>query len=70
MSKDNIHYYRIYDDQEDFSYIKSRLTHKEFEEVIKSYEKRRKKYLNCTLMKHLLKSDPEAEFIEVEEISY
>lgn len=70
MTNGNFHYYRIYDDKEEFNYIKCRLDHKGFEEIIKNYEKRHQQYLNDSLVKFLQRTDPEAELIEVEEISY
>jgi hypothetical protein len=70
MKKDKLFYYRIYDDKEDFNFIKSSLDHKTMEGLLKNFEKTHKKYLNKTFVKYLQKSDPDAEIIEVSEISY
>lgn len=70
MTNGNLHYYRIYDDNEEFNYIKSKLTHKEFEEVIAEYEKRNEEYLTDSLLKYIQRRDPNAEKFHVEEISY
>jgi hypothetical protein len=40
------------------------------EVLLKEFEKTHKKYLNKTFIKFLQKSDPNAEIIEVNEISY
>ena len=63
-------YYRIYDDKEDFNFIKSKFEHKKMVELLKDFEKSHKKYLTSAFIKYLQKSDPEAEIIEVNEISF
>jgi hypothetical protein len=70
MENGKMHYYRIYDDKEEFNYVKCKLTHKEFEEVIYEYEKRNEKYLTDSLLEYLKRKDPEAELFHLEEISY
>lgn len=63
-------YYRIFDDKEDFNFIKSSFDHKKIELLLKDFEKTHKKYLNKSFLKYLQKSDPKAEIIEVNDISY
>jgi hypothetical protein len=70
MKAEKLFYYRIYDDKEDFNFIKSTFDHKKMEALLKEFEKTHKKYLNKTFIKYLQKSDPKAEIIEVSEISY
>jgi hypothetical protein len=70
MKKEKLFYYRIFDDTEDFNYIKTSFDHKKMEALLKTFEKTHKKYLNKTFIKFLQKSDPGAEIIEVNEISY
>jgi hypothetical protein len=70
MKEKKLFYYRIYDDKEDFNFIKSSFEHKKMEELLKDFEKTHKKYLNKNFIKYLQKSDPKAEIIEVSEISY
>jgi hypothetical protein len=70
MKNGKLFYYRIFDDKEDFNFIKSTFDHKKMEGLLKDFEKTHKKYLNKTFIKYLQKTDPEAEIIEVSEISY
>jgi hypothetical protein len=70
MKNEKLFYYRIFDDKEDFNFIKSTFDHKTMEGLLKDFEKTHKKYLNKTFIKFLQKSDPQAEIIEVNEISY
>ncbi len=63
-------YYRIFDDKEDFDFIKSTFEHKKMEKLLKDFEKTHKNYLNKNFVKFLQKSDPQAEIIKVSEISY
>jgi hypothetical protein len=67
---DTLHYYKIYDDKEELNYIKSKLNHKEFEEVIKEFESRNQEFVNDSLLKFVQRMDSDAELIEVEEIYY
>jgi hypothetical protein len=67
---DTLHYYKIYDDKEELNYIKSKLNHKEFEEVIKEFESRNQAFVNDSLLKFVQRMDSDAELIEVEEIYY
>jgi hypothetical protein len=70
MKPKKVFYYRIYDDKEDFNFIKSSFEQKKMSELLKEFEKTHKKYLNKNFIKFLQKSDPEAEIIEVREMSY
>lgn len=70
MPEKNYFYYRIYDDKEEFSFIKSTLERKEVEKILKEFEKTHKKYINKTFVKHLQKTDKYAEIIKVKDISY
>ena len=70
MPKNNLFYYRIYDDTEDKNYFKTKLDHKAVEEQILVYEKRHKKFKNTTFIKFLQKTDPKAELIQISDVSY
>ncbi|MDP4116461.1 MAG: hypothetical protein Q8903_10015 [Bacteroidota bacterium] len=70
MEENKFFYYRIYDDKEEFSFIKSSLTRKKLEELVKEFEKTHKKYINATFVKYIKKEDPDAEIIKVVDISY
>ena len=70
MDKKKLHYYRIYDDQEKFNYLKSSLTHSELERWLKEYENKHQKYFNSDLVQFLKEHDEEAEIIEVNDLSY
>jgi hypothetical protein len=70
MKNCKAYYYRIFDDKEEFNFIKSSFEHKKMEELLKEFEKTHKKYLNKNFLKYLQKSDPKAEIIEVSDISY
>lgn len=70
MDKKKLHYYRIYDDQEKFNYLKSSLCHSELEQWLKEYESKHQKYFNAELVNFLKEHDKEAEIIEVSDLSY
>jgi hypothetical protein len=70
MSKNKLYYYRIFDDKEKLNYLKSSLSHEEVEHWLKEYEKSHQKYINPEFIKYLNEHDPEAEIIEVSDISY
>lgn len=70
MKNIQLYYYRIFDDKEEFSYIKSSLDHVSVENLVKDFEKSHQKYLNPDLVDYLQKYDPEAELISVSDISY
>ncbi|MDX1373655.1 MAG: hypothetical protein R3321_14375 [Nitrososphaeraceae archaeon] len=63
-------YYRIFDDKEKLNYLKTSLTHDEVEHWLKEYEKTHQKYFNPEFITFLHEQDPEAELIEVHDISY
>ena len=70
MDEKKIFYYRIYDDKEEFSFIRSSLTRKRISELVMEFEKTHKKYINSTFVKYIQKEDKEAEIIKVVDISY
>lgn len=70
MDEKKLFYYRIYDDKEEFNFIKSGLARKRLSELVKEFEKTHKKYVNATFVKYIKKEDPDAEIIKVVDISY
>ena len=70
MSKKKLYYYRIYDDQDKLNHLKCSLSHDEVERWLKEYEKTHQKYFNPDFVEFLRKHDPEAELIEVSDMSY
>ena len=70
MSDKKLFYYRIFDDKEKLNYLKSSLCHEEVEHWLKEYEKTHQKYFNPEFITYLQKHDPEAEIIEISDISY
>lgn len=70
MENKKYNYFKIYDDKEEFNYIKTSLQRKKVEELLKDYEKTHKKYVNSTFVKFLQKTDKDAEIIKVTDISY
>ena len=70
MSNKKTYYYRIFDDTEKLNYLKSSLTHEEVEHWLREYEKTHQKYLNPEFISYLQEHDPEAEIIEISDISY
>ncbi len=70
MEGKKFYYYRIYDDKEKFDFIKSSLPYSEIEKLLKCYEETHQKFFNIELVDYLRKEDPEAEIIEVSEMSY
>ncbi len=70
MNDKKLYYYRIYDDKEKLNYLKSSLTHNEVEHWLKEYEGAHQKYFNPEFISFLQEHDPEAEIIEVSDISY
>ena len=70
MSKKKIYYYRIFDDTEKLNYLKSSLQHEEVERWLREYEKTHQKYFNPEFITYLHEHDPEAEIIEISDISY
>jgi hypothetical protein len=70
MSKKKLFYYRIFDDKEKLNYLKSSLSHEEVEHWLSEYEKTHQKYFNPEFITYLQEHDPEAEIIEISDISY
>jgi hypothetical protein len=70
MSEKKLYYYRIYDDKEKLNYLKSSLPHNEVEHWLKEYERDHQKYFNPEFIHYLHEHDPEAEIIEVSDMSY
>ena len=70
MSSKKLFYYRIFDDKEKLNYLKSSLSHEEVEHWLSEYEKTHQKYFNPEFITYLHEHDPEAEIIEISDISY
>jgi hypothetical protein len=70
MSNKKIYYYRIFDDTEKLNYLKSSLPHQEVEHWLREYERTHQKYFNPEFINYLHEHDPEAEIIEISDISY
>jgi hypothetical protein len=70
MSDKKLYYYRIFDDKEKLNYLKSSLPHDKVEYWLKEYERTHQKYFNPEFINFLHEHDPEAEIIEVSDISY
>jgi len=70
MSGKKLYYYRIYDDKEKLNFLKSSLSHNEVEHWLKEYERTQQKYFNPEFIHYLHEHDPEAEIIEVGDMSY
>ena len=70
MNDKKLYYYRIFDDKEKLNYLKSSLSHDEVEHWLKEYERTHQKYFNPVFINFLHEHDPEAEIIEVSDISY
>lgn len=63
-------YYRIYDDKEQFNYIKTTFPEKRIRTMLTKYEKTHQEYFNKDFVEFLRKHDPKAELIDVACISY
>lgn len=70
MGNKKIYYYRIFDDTEKLNYLKSSLTHEKVEHWLREYERTHQNYLNPEFISYLHEHDPEAEIIEISDISY
>ena len=70
MSNKKLFYYRIFDDKEKLNYLKSSLSHEEVEHWLAEYERTHQKYFNPEFITYLHEHDPEAEIIEISDISY
>lgn len=68
--KTQYYYYRIYDDHEEFNYIKSSLTEKKIRSLLAKFEKKNQVYYNEEFITFLKQTDPKAELIQVSTISY
>ncbi len=64
------YYYRIYDDKEQFNYIRSTFQEKKIRSLLKKFEKTHQEYYNTEFIDFLKKQDPKAELIDVAPISY
>ena len=70
MADNKLFYYRIFDDKEKLNYLKSSLSHEQVEKWLREYEGSHQKYVNPEFIEFLSKHDPEAEIIEISDISY
>jgi hypothetical protein len=70
MSKKQLFYYRIYDDKEKLNYLKSSLPYDKVEYWLREYERTHQKYFNPEFINFLNEHDPEAEIIEISDMSY
>jgi len=66
----NMYYYRIYDDKEQLNFIKSSIEQQRVRKLLKEYENVHQEYYNTDFVKFLKEHDPDAELIEVINISY
>lgn len=64
------YYYRIYDDKEQFNYIRSAFQEKKIRGMLKRYEKRHEQYYTQEFVEFLRRYDRKAELIDVAHISY
>lgn len=64
------YYYRIYDDKEQFNYIKSSFQEQKIRTIVKKYEKVHDQYYTAEFIDFLRKHDRTAELIDVTPISY
>jgi hypothetical protein len=71
MAKRSVYYYyRIYDDKEQFNYIRSTFQEKKIRAMLRKYEKAHEEYYNSDFIEFLRKYDPKADFVDVTSISY
>jgi hypothetical protein len=70
MTDNKLFYYRIFDDKEKLNYLKSSLSHEQVEKWLREYEGGHQKYVNPEFIEFLSRHDPEAEIIEISDISY
>ena len=63
-------YYRIYDDKEQFNFIRTAFQEKKIRTMLTKYEKIHQEYYNTDFVEFLRKYDPKAELIDVTSISY
>jgi hypothetical protein len=69
-TKTQYFYYRIYDDTEQFHYIKSSCEQKKLRSILKRYEKKNQEYYNAEFLKFLRQFDTRAELIDVVTVTY
>ncbi|MFI5252627.1 MAG: hypothetical protein ACHQQQ_09390 [Bacteroidota bacterium] len=65
-----MYYYRIYDDKEELNFLKSSLAQKRVRELLNEYEKDHQEYYNNEFVEFLKGFDPNAELIDVINITY
>ena len=70
MTEKHVFYYKIYDDKEELNFLKSSLKKADISELLKEYETGHQKYVNPDFVEFLRERDPEAELIEVDNITY
>ncbi len=68
--KNSYYYYRIYDDKEQFNYIKSCFEQKKIRSMLKKYETNHQEYYNSEFVKFLKQYDRRAELINVLTVTY
>ena len=69
-AKTQYFYYRIYDDKEQFNYIRTTFQERKIRTMLGKYEKMHQEYYNSEFIAFLKKSDRRAELIDVTSISY
>jgi hypothetical protein len=65
-----MYYYRIYDDKEELNFLKSSLEQQKIRDLLKEFEKTHEEYFNTEFVVFLKNFDPDAELIEVINITY
>ena len=70
MNTSHQFYYKIYDDKEELNFFRSSLDRKNITELLKEYERDHQKYVNPDFVEFIREHDPEAELIEVCNITY
>ena len=71
MAKRNeYHYYRIYDDREQFNYIRTSLKEQELRKMLKQFEKKNQEYYNTDFLTFLKQRGVNAGLIEVTNVYY
>ena len=70
MENNKIFYYRIFDDNEELDFLKTKLEYERIQGLLKEYIKSHNEYFNKEFVDFLQKDDPDAEIIEVTNIYY
>ena len=65
-----VYYYKIYDDKEQFNFIKSTLMESRIRELLKSFETSHQQYYNNEFLNYLKEYYTMAQIIEVNTITY